>query len=140
MNIINGKSKVFFGSFKGTNERIYLSKPSWSCGWYWSFGYLGNDDCHYHLSNVSEGHNLNMYDALMQDYDLAPAIQDNLWQFCELVKTIYTLKEVADIYHRGGSNFTVNPCKELLQDVAKCAEINEVILPALFNAIAAITG
>lgn len=38
---INGKSRVFLGTSKKTNERIYLEKPSFDCNWYWGFGYLG---------------------------------------------------------------------------------------------------
>ena len=130
---IQGKDKIFFGVDKGTKERIFISKPEFSCNWYWSFGHLGNKNCHYHLDGYqSKGHafkledgsfkvltekrNINMYDALLADYDLAPAIQENLWRFCELAKTIYTLKETAEVFHRGGSHYTTNPCKGILQD------------------------
>jgi len=32
--------KTFLGISEG--EKIYLTAPSWDCGWYWRFGYLGN--------------------------------------------------------------------------------------------------
>ncbi len=37
---IKGKGIILFGVDKGTKENIYLSKPTWDCDWYWSFGYF----------------------------------------------------------------------------------------------------
>ena len=51
---INGKDKVFFGTRKEDNRRIYISKPPFDCGWYWGFGYLGNSREHYHLSSYAQ--------------------------------------------------------------------------------------
>jgi len=93
---INGKVKEFFGTIDG-NEKIYYSKPTWDCGWYWAFGYLGNQNCHYHLSGFADGRNINMYDALKEDYDLNPKLENQLWEFCELVQTAYTLKKAAEV-------------------------------------------
>lgn len=132
MKNINGNEKVFFGT-KKDGERIYLSKPSWDCDWYWGFGYLGNNNCHYHLSGYADGRNINMYDALIADYDLTKNIQDNLWEFCELVKTAYVLKETAEVLGRGGSRYTKNPCAELITNKKEVKRINEVVLPAIFN-------
>jgi hypothetical protein len=128
---INGPDKIFFGTRKDDNSSIYITKPKFDCNWYWSFGYLGN--CHYHLYSYqtkqicltdkdgkfhmfTEKRNINMYDALQADYDLAPAIANNLWQFCELALTIYTLKEMAELCHIGGAHMTINPGKAYLQD------------------------
>ena len=68
--VISGKKNVFFGTRKCDNKTIYITKPSWECGWYWSFGYLGNSNEHYHLKGYSNGRNISMYDALLNDYDL----------------------------------------------------------------------
>lgn len=147
---INGKDKVFFGTNKETNERIYISKPSWDCDWYWGFGYLGNKNCHYHLDAyqskdqcfkledgsykvLTEKRNICMYDALLEDYNLNPKIKKNLWEFCELVLTAYTLKKTAETLGRGGSNMTTNPCADLIKNPEEVKRINEVVLPAVFN-------
>lgn len=132
---VNGKDKVFFGIDKETKEKIYLTKPSWDCGWYWGFGYLGNKDCHYHLSGYSKGRNIDMYDALKNDYELNEKIERNLWEFCELVQTAYTLKEAAEVLGRGGSHYTNNPCKEIIKNEEEVKRINEIVLPAIFNKI-----
>lgn len=87
MQPIEGPERVFFGKRKDDKAMIYLSKPSWDCGWYWGFGYLGNHNEHYHLNAyqqknhylkladgshklITEARNMSMYDALLADYDL----------------------------------------------------------------------
>jgi hypothetical protein len=130
---IEGKDKILLGKDKQTGENIYLSKPTWDCGWYWSFGYLGNKNCHYHLNGYANGRNINMYDALIADYDLNETIKANLWVFCEVVKTIYSLKEAAEVLGRGGSHYTTNPFQALIKDVEYTKHLNEKVLPEVMQ-------
>ena len=118
----------FFGKDKKTGEHIY-------CGWYWGFGYLGNESCHYHLSSYQNGRNINMYDALKEDYQLAPQIEKNLWLFCELAITAYSLKETAEVLGRGGSHMSVNPLCDLIKNPEEVKRINELLLPSIFEEI-----
>lgn len=131
---------VFFGTTQG--ERIYLSLPNFECDWYWSFGCLGNKNHHYHLSDVSKDNNLSLYDALKANYSLCPPLQDdkNLWTFCELVETAYRLRATAEIYYRGGSHISNNPCRELLYHKGLYEYINFILLPALFKQIEKLFG
>lgn len=133
---IKGTREQFFGTRKSDGHKIYITQPSWDCGWYWSFGYLGNRNEHYHLDGYANGRNINMYDALKEDYDLAPAIEENLWKFCELAKTAYTLKETAEVLGRGGSHYTTNPLAALIKNQDEVKRINEKVLPAIFNELA----
>lgn len=143
---IGGKDRVFLGTHKGTNEKIYLSKPSFDCEWYWGFGYLGNKDCHYHLSDydnkdrllyndseetvlVTEKRNINMYDALLADYNLSPAIEKNLWVFCELALSIYTLKDCAELFSQGGSHMTTNPDRSKLKSTTMYDRLTYDLIP-----------
>jgi hypothetical protein len=117
-------------------EAIYISPPSWDCGWYWGFGYLGNRHCHYHLDGLSAGKNQNLYDAMREHFgDSLTIPSEKLWEFCELAKTAYSLKETAEVLGRGGSHYSHNPCEELVKNPIETARINEVVLPAIFNAI-----
>lgn len=146
-NYIAPQPKVLFGH-KLDGEVIYLDLPTWDCNWYWGFGYLGNRQCHYHLKTYKEEggfgkhRDIDMFEALKADYKLCPALADdnNLWKFCELVKTVYALLEVAEIFHRGGSHYSSNPCKDLLKSPEQYKHINEVLLPALFKEIDKIFG
>lgn len=128
-------TKVEFGVHKASGETIYLTLPTWDCSWYWSFGYLGNRNWHYHLSGYAEGRNICMHDALLSDYELVPALAAKLWVFCELAHTAYTLKEAAEVLRRGGSHQTTNPCAEIIKNLPEVERINTVVLPAIFAQI-----
>lgn len=118
------------------NEPIYLSAPSWDCGWYWRFGYLGNQSCHYNVNGLAEGKNINMYDAFIKHFGNTLTVRrSQLWTLCELFKTFYTLKETAEVLGRGGSHYTTNPCKDLIINVDEVARINNVVLPQIFEEI-----
>lgn len=130
---IEGKNKVYFGHHIEWNEKIWLTKPKYSCGWYWSFGYLGNKNCHYHLDGYQNGRNINMYAALQTDYLLSPHIANNLWSFCEQAQTIYTLKEAADVLYRGGANYTTNPLRNFIISNNHNDNLNMVVLPKLLQ-------
>ena len=125
--------KICLGKVEG--EKIYLSPPSWDCEWYWGFGYLGNSSCHYHLDGLSNDKNL--FDALQEHFGNTFLIKENedIWTFCELVQTFYSLKETAEVLRRGGSHYTNNPLKKIITDKKKVDEINNKILPLLFDEI-----
>lgn len=128
----------YFGTLKTCNERIRLYTPTFDCGWYWGFGYLGNKNCHYHLDRgFGEYRDISMFDAFKEDYILCDALQNDstLWTFCELVQTVYSLLVVAEIFSRGGSHQSKNPCQELLKNPDMYEHINFVLLPALFKEI-----
>lgn len=146
------KERFFFGTRKSDNVKIYLSKPSWDCGWYWSFGYLGNKNEHYHLDSyrtvnhylkledgshkfITEQRNKCMYDCLLEDYTLNKNIEKHLWTFCELFTTAYSLKETAEVLGRGGSHMTTNPVADVIKNEDEVKRINEVVLPAIFKEI-----
>lgn len=121
------------GSVDG--EKIYLSAPSWDCGWYWGFGYLGNNNCHYHVEGVAKDKNL--WDALREHFGETLTITDeaDLWTFCELMQTFYTLKKSAEVLGRGGSHYTTNPVADVIKNEDEAKRINEKVMPAIFDAL-----
>lgn len=116
MDEITGNERIFFGTHKASGKNVYITKPKWDCGWYWSFGYLGNENWHYHLDGYKNGRNINMRDALITDYELSEKIMGQLWTFCELALSIYQLKATAELLGRGGSHMSKNPCADLILD------------------------
>lgn len=122
--------RVFLGtSVEG--ERVYLTPPSWDCGWYWGWGYIGNRHCHYHLDSLFK--HTNMHDGIKAHFKTFTAVEPkDLWTFCELVKTFYSLRETAEVLTRGGSHYTNNPCQELIKDADYAKHINTVLIPAIF--------
>lgn len=130
----NYPAKLFIGENDG--EKIYLSAPSWDCGWYWGFGYLGNKNCHYHVDGLNAKENINLFDAFKKHFGSSLVVRDSqLWVLCELFKTFYTLKEAAEVLGRGGSHFTTNPCSELIINKDEVTRINTIVLPAIFDEI-----
>lgn len=113
---------------------VALRVPSFDCDWYWGFGYLGNRDCHFHLnwleSMDDKLNNKNLFDQLKGLFGDSLTIPDkNLWQFCEIVKTIYSLKDAAEVFGRGGSHYTTNPDAEAIKDTDIVEKINVHLIP-----------
>lgn len=122
----------YFGTLQG--ERLYYQAPSWDCGWYWGFGYLSNSRTHLHLNSFCQGRNLR--DGLRQEFSHLALPEKELWTFCELAMSAYTLKETAELFTRGGSNYTLNnPVRELLSCKEKAEHINQKLLPVIFREI-----
>ena len=135
MKTLSNYTKILLG--RNNNENIFLSPPSWDCGWYWGFGYLGNKNCHYHLDGLNEGKNQNSYDALKEHFGDSFIIKRDadIWTFCELIKTFYALKETAEILGRGGAHYTSNPCKDIIINKVETERINNIVLPQIFEEI-----
>ncbi len=139
-------NKFYIGS--RDNEKIYLSAPSWDCGWYWGFGYLGNKHCHYHVDGLTtrewydtekkcfQFKRVNLFDGFRLEFGDTFKITDaDLWTLCELFETFYHLKESAEVFGRGGCHMTTNPLQDTLKDADFATKINNVLLPQVFEEI-----
>lgn len=123
-------TKVLLGS-NHAEGKIYLIKPKWECDWYWSFGWIGNNDL---LINLDKLGNSNIYDNIKGFIPDAQLSGTNLWKFCELAESIYTLKKSAELFHRGGSHIIhIQKYKEIMQNKEQCRHLNYVIIPALID-------
>lgn len=124
--------------------KYWLEDASWNCKWYWGAGYvetyerntrpsLAKDiDSHQHFDGLffngrEDGHT--KFKKFFKESVLSDA---QLWQLMECMKTIYTLKESAELFNRGGSHYTENPCKEHLKNKNVENLINNHLLPELF--------
>ena len=125
--------KVYLGTVN--NEKIYLSAPSWDCGWYWGFGYLGNKNCHYHVDGLSK--NCNLFDGFKNHFGESFIINNDkdIWTLAELFQTFYALKQASEVLGRGGSHYTTNPCSEIIKNSDEVKRINEVVMPKIFEEI-----
>tara|TARA_R100001198_G_scaffold81560_1_gene54459 strand:+ start:797 stop:1291 length:495 start_codon:yes stop_codon:yes gene_type:complete len=150
VNYTAKKNTYFFGTRKKDEAKIFIYMSQFNCGWYWSFGYLGNNDEHYHLDNYQNEQvfhkkedgkyfhgtikrNKCLYDCLLEDYSLKDNIKQNLWKFCELALSIYKIKDYSEMLHIGGAHMTNNPCSKIIKNNEEYIRINELVLPALFN-------
>lgn len=130
------------------DEKIYLSAPSWVCGCYWGFGYLGNKNCHYHIDGlekiekdnfekrVFEYKFVNLYDGFKEHFGNTLRVKpSDLWTLSELFATFYVLRETAEVLGRGGSHYTTNPCKDFIINKDEVDRINNIVLPQIFEEI-----
>lgn len=104
-------------------EAIYLSKHSWDCNWYWGMGYIGNKDLHTHFKSTFLK-DRGTYD-IKDIFSSTKLTQNNWWNILEMFNSAYALREVADLYHRGGSHISNNLCREKLKDEELAARLNK---------------
>lgn len=124
------------------NKKYYLVAPTWDCGWYWGFGYIQtynrrktDIDTHTHFDSLFFKTGKNGYDAFKDFFDEIVLNNEELWKLVEIMKTIYTLKETAEVLGRGGSHYTTNPCKNIIINAPEVDHLNKVVLPVLFEAV-----
>lgn len=153
METIRKYEKIYLGSVKGKG-RIYLTPPSWDCGWYWGFGYLGNSRNHYHVDGLKEKityHHVGgekpqivrdvkrmcLCDGFKQEFGKSFIVKDDeeIWKLAELFETFYLLRETAELFGRGGCNVSENPLSGLLKNEECVNKINSELLPQVFEQI-----
>ena len=60
---------------------------------------------------------------------------DEIWEFCDYMKTFYTLKSVAELFKNGYSHQTERAKIEDLKSEEQRDLVNKVWLPEVFNRI-----
>lgn len=138
MNLLRDyPEKIYLGLDK-ENQEVYMEAPKWSCDWFWSFGYIHGKDYFTHLKHLGAD---NLYNNIREFFNEF-VIEDNneLWQFCELVQSIYTLKRMAEFLHRGGSYYASNPCQESLKNPDFVNQINKELIPELVDKMYGVLG
>lgn len=129
-------NKVSLG-FNRDGQQVFMTKPEWSCDWYWSFGWLSSKDTHTQLKWLGDSclyNNIN-------DYFSPFALSDKArWTFCELVESIYTLKQSAELFYLGGSHISRNPLQHQLINKDWANHINEVLIPNQIDEVYKVLG
>ena len=141
--------------------KYWLQAPKWDCGWYWGFGYvetytnnnrpdLAKDiNSHQHIDSSFLG-KLEYYDTekgcfrqgeYIHNIFRCPKLSASTftesegWTLTELFNTFYSLKESAELFGRGGSHTTTNPCKDTLLNKEWTNHINTVLIPTITSKI-----
>lgn len=120
----------------------YLQKENWDCGWYWGLGYVesftnnSNPTASRDIASHSHFdymffHEKNGYDNFKEFFQETPLSDKEIWTLCELMKSAYTLRNMADLTYRGGAHYTTNPCQGCLHDVEMNQKINDIMIPAV---------
>ena len=112
--------QVFLGIVKDipgsfiSNKKLYLRKHAWMCDWFWSFGWIGNENLHCHVDSEIIQKRL----FLVTDLFKSTNISETDWYIiCDLFIQAYSLHRAYSVYYRGnGSICTNDKCKILNQN------------------------
>ena len=141
-------NRVLLGRMKsdaGTSadgENVYLTKHSWDCGWYWSLGYLGNNNCHFHFDSIlhikdSKNNIKHLASELFQTTNIT---DKEWWVIRDLFVQAYALKEAAAVYRHGGHQSALEGVTDIIRspDMAKFINADlEKLLDVLWNYVCA---
>lgn len=141
---IFGKKKYLLGQ-DAEGVDYWLRSPSWDCDWYWGFGYVSTKDSHQHIDSSFMGEQYdydfsikgykkgkyihNLYDC--PTFDKTTFDENTGWILSELFKEFYLLKDMAELYHKGGAGLTTSPLHDLLKNPEQEKHINKILIPAI---------
>jgi hypothetical protein len=122
-------SKIYLGRSKACGA-TYLEKHEWQCGWYWAFGYIGNNNCHMHIESIinhPEAYSPN-WTNVGEQFTETWLTQNQWWILRDLFIQAYALKKAAETYQYGGHQIcqaapyriiNAERAKEINADLAK---------------------
>lgn len=130
---INGDKILLF---KKDNNRYYLRKPTFDCGWYWGLGYLATGrGSHLHFDSYFKD---KLFCDAWVDFDDTPFTKDEAYIITDYMRQLYTLRKTADMYHLSNTHITSN-AKVLEQfagqNIAEYKRICNVLIPTVWNAL-----
>ena len=139
IKIFKDERYYLLGSDKN-NIKYWLREPSWDCDWYWSCGWVET----FKDGDIDTHHLLDMYDDMCVWFPgiigskkiiiNSPFTEDEQWKLAELFKTMYIIKNYANLMYTGYSG--ISYIYELnLKDLDYAKEINEKLLPQIFDTI-----
>lgn len=136
--------------------KYWLEAPKWDCGWYWGFGYVETytNNTNPHLAKDISSHShfsglvgyqefYNHEKGVFQKGEYIHNVFDSPtfaattfdektgWVLSELFDSFYKLKKIAEVFGKGGSNLTTNPCQSVILNKEWARHINEVMIPAI---------
>ena len=143
-----GKKIYLLGKDK-YGKYLWLEEGTWDCDWYWGFGYV---ETYTNNKNPSRSYDIESHthiDSLifkkvnnkyihhwndLSDLESTVLTESESWEFSDLMKSFYTLKEAAEIYHQGNSHLTSNHIITLKNKEAY-NRINQIEIPKIMKRV-----
>lgn len=125
---------IVLGNSSENGNNISLDDFSWDCGWYWGGGYLGNRNCHYHLSSYFGKNRMNAFDAIKQDFGSSLDMTDaELFRLLELFNQFYKIRDAAEVLHRSVFTSQGKSEKEINESLSKNlnTQLSDVVIPEI---------
>lgn len=130
-------------------HKVFLRQASWDCGWYWGFGYIKEPNSHSHWSSLvgkQEYYDIdkscwrlstNYIYHLNENPEFTHTVLTDResWDLAELMESFYALRNIAEVFNRGGSHITTNPIKDIIKNSKEVDRINKIVLPELFKEV-----
>lgn len=145
--VFNKFGKHYLLGLSRYGEYVCLEEPSWDCGWYWGFGYLHtftnskqpmlsrDIQSHTHFDRTFLNKGKCSYDVFKEYFEETVLSDSEIWLLLDYMRTFYCLKDAAEIFHIGHSNYTEKAKIDALQNAVMCKVINHELLPQLFDKI-----
>ena len=107
-------------------EALWLTKHEWSCGWYWSLGYVGNKNCHFHFNDLlciktADGSVKYCASDLFKTTNIS---DKEWWVIRDLFVQAYALQKAAEVYRYGGHQTTVEGVTDTVKSEDMAAKLN----------------
>lgn len=136
------KEKVYLGRLlpdsRYGEELVWLEKHEWACGWYWSFGWCGNKNLHFHFDYFLNG----AHYRPSNHFSDCKISERNWWVIRDLFIQAYALKKAAEVYRYGGYQTIVPGITDLIQDEHMAAKLNadlKIVLDKLWDILVEVT-
>jgi hypothetical protein len=119
--ILLGKVRDDYKGNHVAGEKIYLSKHSWDCGWYWGFGYVGNKDLHTHFDSAF----LTSETDIKKIFEETKITQSEWWLLRDLFIQAYALKNCAEVYRYGGHQTSKTGITDIIKNDELAKQLNK---------------
>lgn len=90
------KKELYLGTLS-EGGRLFITKHDWSCGWYWSFGWLSTKNSSFHFSAF-----LQNAKTAKELFSRTHLTDSQWWILRDLFKSAYALRDAAEAYQYGG--------------------------------------
>jgi len=130
-------------------DYLWLEAGSWDCNWYWGFGYVETytNNKKPHLAKDIQSHShVDGYifekdenGSFISHWNEQPNLEESTltenesWEFSDLMKSFYTLRKTAEIYHQGNAHLSSGKLSLKNQQAEK--RINEKEIPKIMQRI-----
>lgn len=144
---LDSGKKVYLLGADQEGTKYWLEEPSWDCDWYWGLGYVetytSNDsprssrdiNSHQHFDGLILNGPSYGFENFKNFFKETPLTDDEIWELIDLMKTCYTLRTTAELFHSGHSHQTERAKIDILKDKTLEDKINKELLPAVFKRI-----
>lgn len=137
-----GVDRFLLGIRKEDGKKVYLTKATWDCGWYWGFGYInsfkrGDTYDHQHFDDLFLKNNI--FYSFKEYFEKTTLTDNEIWLLLSYMKEFYISKKYAELLQYGGyiTSKAISFIEEKNQEENKkeIERINKILLPELFEKI-----